>query len=57
MSTSQEILCVGNRENLDWLQEDHSLGTEADLDKRELLENLTQSKQHHSSFQKHDDAI
>jgi len=57
MSTSQEIFCVGNRENLDWLQEDHSLGTEADLDKRELLENLTQSKQHHSSFQKHDDAI
>jgi hypothetical protein len=57
MSTSQEILCVGNRKNLDWLQEDHSLGTEADLDKRELLENLTQSKQHHSSFQKHDDAI
>jgi hypothetical protein len=57
MSTSQEILSVGNRENLDWLQEDHFLGTEADLDKRELLENLTQSKQHHSSFQKHDDAI
>ncbi len=57
MSTSQEILSVGNRENLDWLQEVHSLGTEADLDKRELLENLTQSKQHHSSFQKHDDAI
>ncbi len=57
MSTSQEILSVGNRENLDWLQEDHALGTEADLDKRELLENLTQSKQHHSSFQKHDDAI
>jgi tRNA A-37 threonylcarbamoyl transferase component Bud32 len=56
-STSQEILCVGNRENLDWLQEDHSLGTEADLDKRELLENLTRFKQHHSSFQKHGDAI
>ncbi len=57
MSTSQEILSAGNRENLDWLQEDHSLGTEADLDKRELLENLTQSEQHHSSFQKHGDAI
>ncbi len=57
MSTSQEILSVGNRENLDWLQEDHPLGNEADLDKRELLENLTQSKQHNSSFQKHDDAI
>ncbi|CAK9215463.1 unnamed protein product [Sphagnum troendelagicum] len=56
-STSQEILCVGNRENPDWLQEDRSLGTQAVLDKRELLENLTQSKQHHSSFQKHDDAI
>jgi hypothetical protein len=48
---------VGSRENLNWLQEDHVLGMEADLDKRELLENLTQSMQHHSSFQKHDDAI
>ncbi len=56
-STSQEILSVGNRENLDWFQEDLSLRTEADLDKGELLENLTQSKQHNSSFQKHDDAI
>jgi hypothetical protein len=57
MGTSQEILSVGNRENLDWLQEDHALRTEADLDKRELLENLTRFKQHHSSFQKHGDAI
>ncbi len=57
MSTSEEILSAGNRENLHWLQEDHALGTEADLDKRELLENLTRFKQHHSSFQKHGDAI
>jgi hypothetical protein len=57
MNTSQEILSVGNRENLNSLQEDHALGTAADLDKRELLGNLTQSKKHHSSFQKHGDAI
>jgi hypothetical protein len=57
MSTSQEILSIGNRGNLDWLQEDHDLGIEADLDKRELLETLTQSEKHHSSFLKHGAAI